>query len=74
MWALYDRPLGSKVEIFRSPARTQDTFQLRFGLAGIINTGIIYNRAVDLHSFYADPDPAIFLNVDPDPDPGPGPA
>ena len=33
-------------------------------------------RAVDPHSFYADPDPAVFLNVDmyPDPGPGPGPA
>ena len=33
-------------------------------------------RAVDPHSFYADPDPApaVFLNADPDPDPGPGPA
>ena len=30
-------------------------------------------RAVDPHSFYADPDPAVFLNVDPDPDPDPGP-
>ena len=30
-------------------------------------------RAVDPHSFYADPDPADFLNADPDPDPGPGP-
>ena len=27
-------------------------------------------RAVDPHSFYAEPDPAIFLNADPDPDPG----
>ena len=27
-------------------------------------------RAVDLHSFFADPDPAVFLNADPDPDPG----
>ena len=24
-------------------------------------------RAVDLHSFFADPDPAVFLNVDLDP-------
>ena len=24
-------------------------------------------RAVDPHSFVADPDPAVFLNVDPDP-------
>ena len=33
------------------------------------------SRAVDPHSFYADPDPdpdpAVFLNADPDPDPGP---
>ena len=26
---------------------------------------------MDPHSFYADPDPAVFLNADPDPDPGP---
>ena len=25
-------------------------------------------RAVDLHSFFADPDTAVFLNADPDPD------
>ena len=31
-------------------------------------------RAVDPHSFYADPDLAVFLNADPDPGPGPGPA
>ena len=35
------------------------------------------SRAVDPHSFYADPDldpdPAVFLNADPDPDPDPGP-
>ena len=24
-------------------------------------------RAVNLHSFFADPDPAVFLNADPDP-------
>ena len=28
-------------------------------------------RAVDPHSFYADSDPAVFLNADPDPGPGP---
>ena len=28
------------------------------------NIGI---RAVDLHSFFADPDPSVFLNADPDP-------
>ena len=25
------------------------------------------DKAVDLHSFFADPDPAVFLNADPDP-------
>ena len=29
-------------------------------------------RAVDPHSLYADPDPAVFLNEDPDPHPGQG--
>ena len=28
-------------------------------------------RAVDPHSFYSDPDPAVFLNADPYPGPGP---
>ena len=28
---------------------------------------------MDPHSFYADPDPAVFLNADPDPDPDPDP-
>ena len=39
-------------------------------------TTVLQGRAVDPHSFYADPDPAVFLNADPDPDPdtGPGPA
>ena len=27
-------------------------------------------RAVDLHSFFVYPDPAVFLNAVPDPDPG----
>ena len=27
------------------------------------------SRAVDPHSFFADLDPAVFLNADPDPDP-----
>ena len=27
----------------------------------------ITNKAVDPHSFFADPDPAVFLNADPDP-------
>ena len=29
---------------------------------------ILVSRTVDLHSFYADPDPAVFLNADPDPE------
>ena len=29
---------------------------------------------MDTNSFYADPDPAVFLNADPDSDPGLGPA
>ena len=29
----------------------------------------IMSRAVDPHSFYADPDPAVFLNADPEPGP-----
>ena len=28
---------------------------------------------MDPHSFYAELDPAVFLNADPDSDPGPGP-
>ena len=32
------------------------------------------HRAVDPYSFYADSDPAVFMNADPDPDLGPGPA
>ena len=28
--------------------------------------GLIRIRAVDPHSFFADPDPAVFLNADPD--------
>ena len=27
--------------------------------------------ALDPHSFYVDPNPAVFPNADPDPDPGP---
>ena len=30
---------------------------------------LVCSRAVDPHSFYADPDPAVFLNADPDPGP-----
>ena len=35
---------------------------------------IVKTRAVDPHSFYADQDPAVFLNADLDPDSGPRPA
>ena len=38
------------------------------------SSNIDYTRAVNPHSFYADPDPTVFLNADPDPDPGPSPA
>ena len=31
------------------------------------------NRAVDPHSFFANPDPDVFLNADPDVDPDPEP-
>ena len=31
------------------------------------------SRAVDPHSLYTDPEPAVFLNADPDPDPDPDP-
>ena len=36
----------------------------------------VETRALDPHSFYADPDldPAVLRNADGDPDPGPGPA
>ena len=40
----------------------------------IMQKSCVQARAEDQHSFYADPDPAVFLNADPDPDPGPGPA
>ena len=38
-------------------------------LIRILNFGPIWIRAVDPHSFFADPDPDVFLNADPDPDP-----
>ena len=28
---------------------------------------VLLDRAVDLYSFFADPDPAVLLNADPDP-------
>ena len=48
-----------KVEILRSAKLTQ--FHL-------------HCRAVDLHSFFAVPDPVVFLNADLDADPDPEPA
>ena len=36
--------------------------------------GMAPHRAVDPHSFYADPNPAVFLNADPHPDPDPDPS
>ena len=32
------------------------------------SNGLTATRAVDPHSFFAYPDPAVFLNVDPDSD------
>ena len=56
----------------------------RIEAATQVNRPTYTGRAVDLHSFYADPDPAVFMNADPDPavfifmnadpDPGPGTA
>ena len=40
-------------------------FGLLWGVADIFKGGL--PRAVNLHSFFADPDPAVFLNADPDP-------
>ena len=34
---------------------------------------LLATRAVDPHSFFVDPDPAVFLNADPDPDAEPDP-
>ena len=33
----------------------------------LVNIFLVESRAVDPHSFYVDPDPAVFLNADPDP-------
>ena len=43
----------------------------RFLKIGISNgvANLVFSRAVDPHSFNADPDPAVFLNADPDPGP-----
>ena len=46
------------------PPRHPDLGVIGFQLLGH------HSRAVDPHSLYADPDPAVFLNADPDPDPG----
>ena len=35
-------------------------------LATSVDTGYIFCRAVDPHSFFADPNPDVFLNADPD--------
>ena len=59
-------------------------FSVLAGLSDTMFTGMLHSRrpivaelvgarAVDPHSFYADPDPAVFLNADPDPDPDPDP-
>ena len=45
-----------------------------FVLLSVRLLSYIIDTAVDPHTFFADPDPAVFLNADTDPDPGPGPA
>ena len=47
-------------------------FYSQFLYGNVLPVGTVptypYNyRAVDPHSFFADPDPAVFLNADPDP-------
>ena len=41
--------------------------QILTQFAGELRVNILYIRAVDPHSFFADPYPAVFLNADPDP-------
>ena len=53
---------------------------LKVKIFSTVSVTVYVDRAVDPHSLYTDPDPAVFLNADPDPDPdpdpgpGPGPA
>ena len=50
--------------------RIQEVFHSRFSITHhwkSINA-IIHPRAVDQHSFFADPYPAVLLNADPDPE------
>ena len=42
-------------------------FERFFSQQKYTNIGRKMTRAVDPHSFFADPDPAVFLNADPDP-------
>ena len=52
---------------------TGDQTSTRSSERGTMNIILcLSGRAVDPHSLYTDPDPAVFLNADPDPDPGPG--
>ena len=62
--------LSDETEEERDRGITMDVGQNK--VSQISQTSICI-RAVDPHSFYADPDPAVFLNADPDPDPDPGP-
>ena len=54
----------------------QDMTFMNTRFFSVLRTGIIGSRAVDPHSLYADPDPAVLLyadpDTDPDQDPGPG--
>ena len=51
---------------------TGDQTSTRSSERGTMNIILcLSGRAVDPHSLYTDPDPAVFLNADPDPGPGP---
>ena len=52
---------------------THTGLQLCFNFSPTRILNSVSGRAVDPHSLYTDPDPAVFLNADPDPDPDLGP-
>ena len=54
---------GAKANILDFPRRL-------CSFSYLVGTGALLfkiSRAVDPHSFFSDPDPAVFLNADPDP-------
>ena len=87
LYTVYSVPYSPTVHYY-SPESTGLKLEINFNLSAqcsliLAGSGTLVTarycsvpviRAVDPHSFYADPDPAIFLNADPDPGPDPGPA